>query len=206
MDKILSALKKRLLIYLQNEGITQASFFREIGISPSNFKGTAARSELGGDVIVKIITRYNINPLWLLTGEGSMYRGIGVEAAEPLPEAGLGALFRQARELLGLSQHQLAEACGLTQRDISQLENNKREFIPTPIIQYLHDAGIDLNSLFGNTPSVSLKSTSTVANVLPASIPAGPCQQCALRDKIIRAQELAIEALKLKSFDSTKKP
>ncbi|MBK9292595.1 MAG: helix-turn-helix transcriptional regulator [Bacteroidetes bacterium] len=135
-----------------------------------------------------------------------MYRGVGLEVAEPPPEVGLGARFRQARELLGLSQHQLAEACGLTQRDISQLENNKREFIPTPLIQYLHGAGVDLNSLFGNAPSVSLKSIFTVANVLPASLPAGPCQQCALRDKIIHAQELAIEALKSKSVESIKNP
>lgn len=73
MDKILSPLKNRVLQYIDNQGLTKKSFFDKTGISASNFKGKGAKSELGGDKIVTILTVYkNINPYWLLLGEGSM--------------------------------------------------------------------------------------------------------------------------------------
>jgi len=73
MDKILSPIKNRTLQYIDNQGLTKKSFFEKTGISASNFKGKGAKSELGGDKIVTILTIYkNINPYWLLLGEGSM--------------------------------------------------------------------------------------------------------------------------------------
>lgn len=73
MDKILSSIKSRTLQYIDSQGLTKKSFFEKTGISASNFKGKGAKSELGGDKIVTILTIYkNINPYWLLLGEGSM--------------------------------------------------------------------------------------------------------------------------------------
>ncbi|WP_103867584.1 hypothetical protein [Aquimarina sp. I32.4] len=75
MDKILSDIKQRVLVYLEKQGIKKSIFFKETGISPSNFKGAGVKSELGGDKIVKILTIYkDINPEWLLTGKGDIMR------------------------------------------------------------------------------------------------------------------------------------
>lgn len=73
MDKILSPIKGRLLNYLETKGISRETFYRETGISASNFKGTGLRSELGGDKIAKILRLYpDLNSEWLLTGQGGM--------------------------------------------------------------------------------------------------------------------------------------
>ncbi len=75
MDKIFSPIKHRVILYLDNQGIKKSIFFKKTGISPSNFKGSGAKSELGGDKIVKIITVFeDINPEWLLTGKGEILR------------------------------------------------------------------------------------------------------------------------------------
>ncbi len=75
MDKILSPIKQRVIIYLDNQGVKKSVFFKKTGISASNFKGIGAKSELGGDKIVKIITTFtNIHPEWLLTGKGEMLK------------------------------------------------------------------------------------------------------------------------------------
>jgi len=75
MIKILSPIKERIVFYLENQGVKKSIFFKKTGISASNFKGLGAKSELGGDKIVKIITVFeNINPAWLLTGEGNMLK------------------------------------------------------------------------------------------------------------------------------------
>lgn len=73
MGKILSPIKSRVLQYIDSQGLTKKSFFDKTGISASNFKGKGAQSELGGDKIVTILTIYkNINPYWLLLGQGNM--------------------------------------------------------------------------------------------------------------------------------------
>lgn len=57
--------------YIDNLNITKEKFFKDTGLSASNFKGKGAKSELGGDKIVKILTVFpDLSPKWLLTGEG----------------------------------------------------------------------------------------------------------------------------------------
>lgn len=82
MDKILeenSKIKGRLLQFLDNKKITKQKFCTKTGISYSNIKGKAQKSELGGIQIVKILEVFpEINPEWLLLGKGEMLRNGGV--------------------------------------------------------------------------------------------------------------------------------
>jgi transcriptional regulator with XRE-family HTH domain len=58
------------------------------------------------------------------------------------------AKLRAIRQQLGLTQAKAAEASGLSQRDVSQLENGRKEGIPKEYMHFLHTRGIDLNWLF----------------------------------------------------------
>lgn len=73
MDKIFSPIKQRITEYINYKGITKESFYNKTGISSSNFKGRAAKSELGGDKLANILTNYpDIHAKWLITGRGFM--------------------------------------------------------------------------------------------------------------------------------------
>lgn len=78
MDKILEKnpqIKSRLLLFLENQGITKTDFSKKTGISYSNIKGSAQKSELGGEQISKILEVFSeLNPEWLLLGIGEMLR------------------------------------------------------------------------------------------------------------------------------------
>jgi len=69
----------------------------------------------------------------------------------------LSERFKIARRLLGHTQQEAAEISGLTQRDVSQLETGRKEFIPTQYIQYLNNMGININSIYNKNVQVSKK-------------------------------------------------
>ena len=58
------------------------------------------------------------------------------------------AKLRTIRQEFNMTQLELAQASGLSQRDISQLENGRKEGLPKEFIQFLHSRGVDLNWLF----------------------------------------------------------
>ncbi len=84
MDKILtmqeletkfSPIKSRIIQFIDYKGIKKSDFFKLTGISASNFKAKGAKSELGGEKIVKILSVFpELNPEWLVTGKGPMLR------------------------------------------------------------------------------------------------------------------------------------
>lgn len=77
-------IKEKILTFLDSKGIKKAEFFESIGIAPSNFKGAAKLTELGGDKIVRILTAFpDLSADWLLRGEGEMLR----QAAPLQPKA-----------------------------------------------------------------------------------------------------------------------
>lgn len=63
--------------------------------------------------------------------------------------------LKALRGLLSLSQTDIERETGLSQRDISQLENGKKKFIPTAYIQYLNKMGVALDMLFDDDLSLS---------------------------------------------------
>lgn len=68
-------IKEKIFTFLEYKGIKKVDFFDATGISDSNFKGKNLQSQLGGDMIVKILTTYpDLSAEWLLTGRGSMLK------------------------------------------------------------------------------------------------------------------------------------
>ena len=63
------------MAYLDAKGIKRGEFFEVIGVAPSNFKGAAKNSELGGDKIAKILTTYpDLSAEWLMADRGEMLK------------------------------------------------------------------------------------------------------------------------------------
>lgn len=88
MVKDLSPIKQRTLKALDFIGVSKQSFFEKAGIAASNFKGVGAKSEMGGDTIVKVLSSLpSINPEWLMTGEGPLLKR---DKATALAPQGLG--------------------------------------------------------------------------------------------------------------------
>lgn len=74
MDKI-TTIKERILFYLEEKNIKKESFYKETGMSASNFKGVGLKSDLGIDKVVKVLTIYpelNDHLHWLIKGEGKL--------------------------------------------------------------------------------------------------------------------------------------
>lgn len=79
--------------------------------------------------------------------------------------------------MLSLSQSDIEGKTGLSQRDISQLENGKKKFIPTAYIQFLNSKGIPLNLLFDDSFPLDDFENSIRENVLtnvPIGVPKDP--------------------------------
>lgn len=75
MDKILAPIKQRILQFVDYKQIERKNFFGELNVATSNFRGNALYSEVGGDVIAKILSNHpKLNAEWLLTGNGEMLK------------------------------------------------------------------------------------------------------------------------------------
>lgn len=65
--------KERIILLLNNKGVTISNFFSSIGVSYSNFKGKQLGSSPSADLVAKIKSNFpDVNTDWLLTGEGEM--------------------------------------------------------------------------------------------------------------------------------------
>jgi hypothetical protein len=87
MDKI-QTIKDRILLFLEMKKIKKETFYKSTGLSASNFKGIALKSDLGVEKVVKIITVYpellepeNLN--WLITGKGTLRIALKKEDQQP---------------------------------------------------------------------------------------------------------------------------
>ena len=73
MDNKVTNIKERVLLIPEYKGISKEKFFEEIGVSYGNFKGKSKNKSLSSDVLATIATKHDdINPAWILTGEGEM--------------------------------------------------------------------------------------------------------------------------------------
>lgn len=113
VDKI-STIKENILYFIEKQGISKVSFYEKTEISASNFKGSGLKSEIGGDKIVKILSSYpEINPEWLLTGQGSMLKSYTAPEAT-LSDAKKGIPLVNATAIGGVANSVFA----FTERDV----------------------------------------------------------------------------------------
>lgn len=68
-------IKDRILFFVAEKGIKKETFYSSVQMAASNFKGSAMKSDLGVDKIVKILDSYPElstanNITWLITGKG----------------------------------------------------------------------------------------------------------------------------------------
>ena len=70
-EKNFDPIKRRMLEYIKNKGITRTKFFTDLDMRQSNFAGKGLKSALSTTSLVKFLTIYNdISIKWLLFGEG----------------------------------------------------------------------------------------------------------------------------------------
>lgn len=66
-------IKERVLLVADYKGIPRSIFCKEIGSSYGNFTSKNKETPLNSNVVANILSTYrDINPNWLLTGEGDM--------------------------------------------------------------------------------------------------------------------------------------
>jgi len=71
----MSNIKERVLQIAESKKIRKTDFFKELGLSYANFKGMQKNTGLNSDAVVTILAKHtDINPTWLIIGEGRMYR------------------------------------------------------------------------------------------------------------------------------------
>lgn len=71
----MSNIKERVLLIAELKGISKTDFFKDLGLSYANFKGIQKATALNSDAVVTILSRYpDIDPEWLVTGNGEMLR------------------------------------------------------------------------------------------------------------------------------------
>lgn len=69
----LLSIKERILLFLEHENIPKIQFYKELGMSHSNFSKDVIKSSIGSDKIVRILNMHpDLSPEWLLLGKGDM--------------------------------------------------------------------------------------------------------------------------------------
>lgn len=68
-------IKERILLLAKYKGFTLEDFCNRIGLTYGNFKGSAKNTPINSDAIANILSIIpDVNPTWLLTGDGEMLR------------------------------------------------------------------------------------------------------------------------------------
>lgn len=73
MDNKFSNIKERILQIANNQNISYEKFCENIGVTYGNFKGENKKRPINSNILESILSIYpNVNPAWLLTGQGKM--------------------------------------------------------------------------------------------------------------------------------------
>lgn len=68
--KKVSNIKERIKEFAETTGVSKEIFFKNIGVTPANFRGKKLETGVNADLIGKIVSLYpSIDLHWLITGE-----------------------------------------------------------------------------------------------------------------------------------------
>lgn len=65
-------IKERILYYIDYQRLNKQDFFKKIDVTSASFRGKGLKSHISSKYIISIIENYDINPIWLLTGDGEI--------------------------------------------------------------------------------------------------------------------------------------
>ncbi|MDE5421742.1 hypothetical protein L3073_05945 [Ancylomarina sp. DW003] len=101
----IAPIKGRILQYIDYKKIKKSYFLEKTTISASNFKSSGLKSEIGGDKMALILSKFpDINAKWLLTGNGEML------------------LSEDDKIISGLEKTQECKKCEVLEKEIQHLQ------------------------------------------------------------------------------------
>lgn len=132
-------IKERILQIAKRKGITNREICQKIGLTYGGFTGENKKRPVNSDAIANLLVEYpDVDPRWLLTGQGAMLRGQSApEVAPPPSEPAFPGLIEEIKSLsvkvgrLEAENEHLRAAIEAKQREIEEgtreIDNKERE-------------------------------------------------------------------------------
>lgn len=123
---------KRLKEYIDQKGITIAAFEKSIGMSNASFgKSLKSGGAIGSNKLEKILIRYpDINPAWLIAGEGSMIREPSPPTQQPSQSPPVKPYPTQGPDGIPLVSMEAAAGFGTAEFAIKDEDIQNRYMVP----------------------------------------------------------------------------
>lgn len=132
---ILGNTKVRILQYLEYKGISKPQFYTDIDIKRGLLDSDKMNATVTDVVIAKILVKYkDIDPLWLLIGEGSMLRTEQRQQAsksevQPISSIEESSIYKEMYKEKDLEVKDLMETVGSLKEQIRQLKRENERLV-----------------------------------------------------------------------------
>lgn len=134
-------IKERVLLIANNQEVSKEEFFENLGLKYGNFKGKAKDTSLSSDAVANILTMYpDINPVWLLTGEGEMTSGGRYKPYGDINDNIVQERFQEVLKSIGLPKEEISKRLGYNLKNgLKMLSPGKADAMTINKISYEFD-------------------------------------------------------------------